>query len=256
MDTKALNNTIKKIYRYFGSEWKSIYSDSAWQNVSAAVDGIRINIPEVDDVILGAGKYYNYLSSSLEAPYREYKLLIETQYGNISGYLRCCAAGSTDDPFSKYDMVISLWRDKGDASLNEDKQFNQKIEKQLQSITDWKEFYDFFDSYLYWEDDGHRIPVELNGKWNFLHNGKFLSEKWFDDIPQPFHYGYAVVMIGGRFNVIDKSGQYVFPTWQQSVRKCAEFFQNNVDKRKAELDRRIKVRGMVDEAFKKVMGID
>lgn len=134
MDTKLLNQTIKKIYRYFGSAWKGVYSDSGWQHVSAAADGIQRNIPEVDDVILGAGEYRNYLSDTNEPPYRDYKLLIETQNGIIHGYIRCCSAGSVDDPFSRYDMVISLWKDMGDASLNET---NDSLKK-LISESVWK----------------------------------------------------------------------------------------------------------------------
>ena len=134
MDTKLLNQTIKKIYRYFGSAWKGVYSDRGWQHVSAAADGIQRNIPEVDDVILGAGEYRNYFSDTNEPPYRDYKLLIETQNGIIHGYIRCCSAGSVDDPFSRYDMVISLWKDMGDASLNET---NDSLKK-LISESVWK----------------------------------------------------------------------------------------------------------------------
>lgn len=130
-------------------------------------------------------------------------------------------------------------------------EFNQKIEQQVRNAKGWEEFRNIFDSYLYWEDEGGKVPVEIDGKWNFLcRNGKLLSEIWFDKIPRPFFHGYAIVVLNGKFNVIDKTGRFVFDKWQSS-KKCIEFFNNNL--MRPQLIAKNKIQEIVKETVQKVL---
>lgn len=125
-----LNQVKNKIYRYFNKAWGNLYHDEAWENVNEALDGICQNVDEVENINVSGGKYFNYLTNSENPPYRDYNFLITTQFGNIEGYLRCCAAGKFDDPFSRYDMVISLW--------NSDKSVDESIKKNLHNLLEAK----------------------------------------------------------------------------------------------------------------------
>lgn len=87
--------------------------DSAWQNVGALYQAIK-NVDGIVDTSLSAGVYHNYINKERpnDPAYRDYKLKVKTDFGILSGYIRCHAAGTMDDEFSSYDMTISLYPDR------------------------------------------------------------------------------------------------------------------------------------------------
>lgn len=108
-----LTKIENKIYRATSKFCGHIYSDTAWQHVRELVQIIE-NVEGVNDVSVGAGTYYNYLSTANpdKPAYRDYQITISTDFGEIEGYIRCHSAGDVDDPFSRYDMTISIWHEK------------------------------------------------------------------------------------------------------------------------------------------------
>ena len=118
-------NELKKIqnriYKAVSACCGKMHSDDAWQGVSELVD-IIWDVEGVKDIAVGAGVYHNYITKQdpTSPAYRDYKMTVFTDYGNLSGYIRCCAAGTAEDEFSRYDMVISLYPDRG-GSLDESK---------------------------------------------------------------------------------------------------------------------------------------
>lgn len=109
-DTKALNKIQKKIYKSVSGFCGKMHSDTGWQNVKKLI-GIIDSVDGVDEVYVGAGEYFNYTNPEKGA-HRDYDLTVETPFGKLYGYIRCHAAGTTDDIFKYYDMTISLYHDK------------------------------------------------------------------------------------------------------------------------------------------------
>jgi hypothetical protein len=55
--------------------------------------------------------------------------------------------------------------------------------------------------------------VVLNGRYNFIDkNNNFISNKWFDDA-RSFNEGYAVVGMKGNYNFINKNGKLLSDEW-------------------------------------------
>lgn len=109
-DTKALNKIQKKIYKSVSGFCGKMHSDTGWQDVKKLI-GIIDSVDGVDEVYVGAGEYFNYTNPEKGA-HRDYDLTVETPFGKLYGYIRCHAAGTTDDIFKYYDMTISLYPDK------------------------------------------------------------------------------------------------------------------------------------------------
>lgn len=106
-ELKKIQNRIFKAANQYGS---NLFHDEDWSNVHKMIDIIR-NIEGVEEVNCGAGQYFNYISKSkpIDPAYRDYKLTIRTPFGILGGYLRCHAAGTMDDEFSKYDITVSVY---------------------------------------------------------------------------------------------------------------------------------------------------
>lgn len=136
-NNRKLKIISDKIYRYFNRNWNKLYHDDGWENVDKALDGICQTIEEVEDIQVSGGKYFNYNFNTNETPYRDYKIIIKTQYGNIEGYLRCCAAGTVEDPFDRYDMLISLWTSKNEDDIVEEC-VNKTLNKILETVVKTK----------------------------------------------------------------------------------------------------------------------
>jgi len=59
--------------------------------------------------------------------------------------------------------------------------------------------------------------VQLNGKYNFINkNGEFLSDKWFD-YSNDFIEGYAQVELNNKWNFINKNCEYLSNKWFDDV---------------------------------------
>jgi len=116
----------------------------------------------IDDVILSNAHYENYLDfDNDKCPIREYQMDIETKYGKIRGYIRCFAAGTIDDPFSSYDLIIHLYPiEKSDVNesfidnykqyINKDKikEEYDKIKDKFKSITSFDELSNTAKEYI------------------------------------------------------------------------------------------------------------
>jgi len=84
-----------------------MYSDTDWHNVFIFQSAIE-NVYEVEYVHLKNGRYYHYMQDSDIPPYREYNVTIKTSYGYLTGNIICCSAGTIEEPFKRYDMLINL----------------------------------------------------------------------------------------------------------------------------------------------------
>ena len=66
-----------------------------------------------------------------------------------------------------------------------------------------------------WMDDFYDgfAAVKLNGKWNFINKeGQFLSHKWFNSV-WSFNEGFATVQLNGKWNFINTNGQLLSQQW-------------------------------------------
>jgi len=128
-----LRRVQKKIYNLVNRQFGGVYSDMGWNTVFDLIDAVR-QFPEVDDVYVSNGVYYNYLTTAKKdvAPYRDYNWVVKTAYGYLNGYIRCCAAGTVEDPFLRYDIVISLYPAKeDDLHINEDWNHTAPMEEKV-----------------------------------------------------------------------------------------------------------------------------
>jgi hypothetical protein len=163
-NAKYLNKIRNRIYnskevKYYTGK---LFSDTAWQNVREFVRALH-NIEGVADVYVGAGEYYNYLSSKskpFDPAYRDYKLTIETEFGNLEGYIRCCAAGTAEDEFDRYDMVISLWNQKPENTF-EGKRVILTREQLKEAIMDSQKTQVSFDG-----SDANEMGANAQEKYN------------------------------------------------------------------------------------------
>lgn len=106
-----LRKVRDSIYRLSQKQFNYMCHDDAWQNVGKFISAIK-NLEGVTDVSTWHGVYHNYLHSASvnSSPYRTYKILVETPFGDLGGQITCSAAGTMEDPFSTYDMNIIIDR--------------------------------------------------------------------------------------------------------------------------------------------------
>lgn len=121
-----LRKIQNKIYKAVSDFCGKIHRDNAWQNVGRLADIIR-SVEGVRDLSLGAGVYNNYINKSdpTSPAYRDYKITIITDFGNLSGYIRCHAAGSVEDEFDRYDMTVNIYPDRGDGLMEGKVRFSE-----------------------------------------------------------------------------------------------------------------------------------
>lgn len=110
-----LSLLINRLYTASAPFTKSTYRDSSWQNVYAHVEALG-KVRGVEDVAMGGGEYFNYFHGTspddMNPAYRQYKLTIKTRYGDVEGRLICHSAGTREDPFDRYDMTCTFWKDR------------------------------------------------------------------------------------------------------------------------------------------------
>ena len=109
-NTPQLKKIQRNIYKSVSDYCGKMHKDDAWQDVKTLISMIQ-SVNGVSDIYVGSGQYFNYTNPEKGA-YRDYQITVETEFGNLYGYIRCHAAGTMDDIFKYYDMTISLYPDK------------------------------------------------------------------------------------------------------------------------------------------------
>lgn len=132
---KARINQIYRIVKKYGIDSK-VYHDENWQAISDYYRAIASLGCEVEmkpcghlenaDSIESDGGYCDYDPYTHMPRSKQYAIKIMFEDGmNIDGYIKCMAAGTVEDPFSRYDTCIVLWP-KNNRML-EDKEMNKNI---------------------------------------------------------------------------------------------------------------------------------
>ena len=103
--TRKMINRIYKVVNKFGLTSK-LYNDEYWAGVSGLMKTIKM-VEGVTDAYLSVenGGYREHDGSK----WKEYNIEIETVDGIIYGTVKCHAAGTVEDAFSRYDMTMVLW---------------------------------------------------------------------------------------------------------------------------------------------------
>lgn len=101
---------INKIYKQINDLTSHIYRDDDWRMVSVVFDRIKQVIYDDGelDIRVENGGYWKQIG---EFPnYKEYRFTI-TLLNNveINGSLKCHAAGTMEDTFSRYDITVTMW---------------------------------------------------------------------------------------------------------------------------------------------------
>lgn len=116
---KARINQIYRIVKKYGIDSK-VYHDENWQAISDYYRAISSLGCEVEmkpcghieniDSIESDGGYCDYDQFDGMPRSKQYAIKIMFDDGmNIDGYIKCMAAGTVQDPFSRYDTCIVLW---------------------------------------------------------------------------------------------------------------------------------------------------
>lgn len=121
---KSLRARQAQVYKlcneYYGLD-KGTYSDTGWAAIDkykSAIESLgcevsvypcaKLDKPSWD--IQGDGGYCDYDPNDHMPRSKQYKLEITYPDGMvIEGYIKCMAAGSTEDPFDRYDTCMVLW---------------------------------------------------------------------------------------------------------------------------------------------------
>lgn len=89
-----------------------VFQDDTWRPFYALIKAID-NIDGVNGVLYGDNPdpYYQngYKWKDGKMVSKSRVITIETDFGDIKGYIDCYGAGTVEDPMSAYDMVIGLW---------------------------------------------------------------------------------------------------------------------------------------------------
>lgn len=130
---KARINQIYRIVKKYGIDSK-VYHDENWQAISEYYRAISSLGCEVEmkpcghisniDSMQSDGGYCDYAEDGMPRS-KQYAIKIMFEDGmNIDGYIKCMAAGTVEDPFSRYDTCIVLWPKSN--RMIEDKEKNMK----------------------------------------------------------------------------------------------------------------------------------
>ena len=115
---KARINQIYRIVKKYGIDSR-LYSDEHWQAVEDYYKAIESLGCEVEmkpcgdirhiDSLESDGGYCDYAEDGMPRS-KQYAVKIKYDDGmSVDGYIKCMAAGTVSDPFSKYDTCIVLW---------------------------------------------------------------------------------------------------------------------------------------------------
>lgn len=133
---KARINQIYRIVKKYGIDSK-VYHDENWQAISdyyRAISSLGCQVEmkpcghlENADSIESDGGYCDYDPYDNMPRSKQYAIKIMFEDGmNIDGYIKCMAAGTVSDPFSRYDTCIVLWP-KNNRVLEDKEMRNESI---------------------------------------------------------------------------------------------------------------------------------
>ena len=132
---KARINQIYRIVKKYGIDSK-VYHDENWQAISDYYRAISSLGCEVEmkpcghisniDSMQSDGGYCDYAEDGMPRS-KQYAIKIMFEDGMaIDGYIKCMAAGTVSDPFSRYDTCIVLWP-KSNRMIENRKMRNESI---------------------------------------------------------------------------------------------------------------------------------
>ena len=133
---KARINQIYRIVKKYGIDSK-VYHDENWQAISdyyRAISSLGCEVEmkpcghiENADSMESDGGYCDYAEDGMPRS-KQYAINIYFEDGmNISGYIKCMAAGTVEDPFSRYDTCIVLWPKSNRMIENKEKNMKGQI---------------------------------------------------------------------------------------------------------------------------------
>lgn len=134
---KARINQIYRIVKKYGIDSK-VYHDENWQAISDYYRAISSLGCEVEmkpcaslsnaDSMESDGGYTDYDQYDNMPRSKQYAIKIMFEDGmNIDGYIKCMAAGTVSDPFSRYDTCIVLWPKSNRMIENKEKNMKEQI---------------------------------------------------------------------------------------------------------------------------------
>lgn len=133
---KARINQIYRIVKKYGIDSR-LYSDGHWQAIEdyyRAITSLGYDVelkPCADvrhaDSLESDGGYTDYDENDHMPRSKQYYIKITSDDGMaIDGYIKCMAAGTVEDPFSRYDTCMVLWP-KNNRNLGENKEMKQQM---------------------------------------------------------------------------------------------------------------------------------
>jgi hypothetical protein len=133
---KARINQIYRIVKKYGIDSR-LYSDEHWQAIEdyyRAISslGYDVELKPCADVrhaesLESDGGYTDYDENGHMPRSKQYYIKITSDDGMaIDGYIKCMAAGTVEDPFSRYDTCMVLWP-KNNRTLGENKNTSKQI---------------------------------------------------------------------------------------------------------------------------------
>lgn len=108
-EVSSKRTIINRIYKVTHDITGHLYNDENWHGVTLVVDAIE-SLGYDCEVTVKDGGYRSNPKDPFGLPWKEYLLRIETPEGfEINGTLNCHSAGTTEDPFDRYDMSLVMW---------------------------------------------------------------------------------------------------------------------------------------------------
>ena len=186
---KARINQIYRIVKKYGIDSK-LYSDENWQAIDDYYRAISSLGCEVEmkpcghisniDSMESDGGYCDYGDDGMPRS-KQYAIKIMFDDGmNIDGYIKCMAAGTVSDPFSKYDTCIVLWPKN-----------NRVLESRYmrEENLSWNRSGELYDN-------GSTTRKLGNGMTRITHKDGKVSDLWDDD-PSEFWKKHGEKLNGG-----------------------------------------------------------
>jgi len=108
-EVSSKKTAINRIYKATHDITNHLYRDENWHGVTLVVDAIE-SLGYECEVTVKDGGYMKNERDPYGLPWKEYRLTITTpEWFEIHGTLNCHAAGTTEDPFERYDMSLVIW---------------------------------------------------------------------------------------------------------------------------------------------------
>ena len=196
---KARINQIYRIVKKYGIDSR-LYSDEHWQAIEdyyRAISslGYDVELKPCADVrhaesLESDGGYTDYDENGHMPRSKQYYIKITSDDGMaIDGYIKCMAAGTVEDPFSRYDTCMVLWP-KNNRTLGENKNTSKQIkltESELKQVVKEAAMKVLSETPLNYDVDN------FSGRWNkntpdeeinpddYLDNPYDAPNSWDDD---------------------------------------------------------------------------